>query len=101
MRIFIFSSKIWAKKVCIIHSKYGNNANFPKLPKKIPLSFVKNFYCYSITVVCIFSPSLHPTSAKPTSLPLDFVHVSFIVAPVNPSPHYPLPTPLWLLLDYS
>ena len=28
-----------------------------------------NFYCYSITVVCILSPSLHPTSAKPTSLP--------------------------------
>ena len=27
------------------------------------------FYCYSITVVCIFSPSLHPTPAKPTSLP--------------------------------
>ena len=31
--------------------------------------FFKNFYCYSITVVCIFSPSLHPTPSKPTSLP--------------------------------
>ena len=29
----------------------------------------KNFYCYSITVVCLFSPSLHPTPAEPTSLP--------------------------------
>ena len=69
----------------------------------LSLSF---FYCYSITVVCIFSPSFHPTPAKttthPTStLPLDFVHVSFIVVPVNPSPHCPLPTPLWLLLDGS
>ena len=27
-----------------------------------------NFYCYSITVVCLFSPSLHPTPAEPTSL---------------------------------
>ena len=27
------------------------------------------FYCYSITVVCLFSPSLHPTPAKPPSLP--------------------------------
>ena len=27
------------------------------------------FNCCSITVVCIFSPSLHPTPAKPTSLP--------------------------------
>ena len=25
------------------------------------LFFFKNFYCYSITVVCLFSPSLHPT----------------------------------------
>ena len=28
-----------------------------------------NCYCYSITVVCLFSPSLHPTPAEPTSLP--------------------------------
>ena len=28
-----------------------------------------NFYCYSVTVVCLFSPSLHPTPAEPTSLP--------------------------------
>ena len=28
-----------------------------------------NFYCYSITVICLFSPFLHPTPAEPTSLP--------------------------------
>ena len=28
------------------------------------LSIFKNFYCYSITVVCLFSPPLHPTPAK-------------------------------------
>ena len=33
------------------------------------ISFFKIQYCYSITVVCLFSPSLHPTTAKPTSLP--------------------------------
>ena len=27
------------------------------------------FFCFSITFVCIFSPSLNPTPAKPTSLP--------------------------------
>ena len=27
------------------------------------------FYCYSVTIVCIFSPSLHPIPANPTSLP--------------------------------
>ena len=69
-------------------------------------SIFKIFYCYSITVVCLFSPCLHPTPAEPTSsatstLPLDFVHVSFIAVPVIPSPHCPLPTPLWLLLDCS
>ena len=28
-----------------------------------------NFYWYSITVVCLFAPSLHPTPAEPTSFP--------------------------------
>ena len=64
-----------------------------------------NFYYYSITVVCRFSPSLHPTSAEPPSptstLPLDFVHVSFIVVPVITSPHCPLSTPPCRLLDCS
>ena len=58
------------------------------------VSFI-NFYCYSITLVCIFSQSLHPTPAEPTTLSLDFVHVSFIVVRVVPSPHCPLPTPIW------
>ena len=66
----------------------------------------KLFYCCSITVVFIFSPPLYPTPAKPTSspastLPFGFVHVSFIVVPENPSPHYSFPPPLWLLLYCS
>ena len=36
-----------------------------------------------------------------STLPLGFVHVSFIVVPENPFPNYPVPTPLWLLLDCS
>ena len=31
--------------------------------------YFKIFYCYSITVVCLFSRALHPTPAEPTSLP--------------------------------
>ena len=31
--------------------------------------FFFNFYCYSITAVCLLSPSLHPTPGEPTSLP--------------------------------
>ena len=57
-----------------------------------------NFYCYSVTVVCLFSPSLHPTQLNPppsptSTLPLGFVHVSFIVVPVIPSSHCPPPPP--------
>ena len=33
------------------------------------LYFKKKFYCYSIRVVCLFSPSLHPTPDEPISLP--------------------------------
>ena len=45
--------------------------------------------------------SLTPPPSPSSTLPLDFVHVSFIVAPIEPSPYYPLPTPLWLLLQCS
>ena len=48
-------------------------------------------------------PSTPPQPVPPPSptstLPLDFVLVSFILAPIDPSPRYTLPTPLWLSLD--
>ena len=54
------------------------------------------FYCCSITIVCIFSPPLYPTPNPPPSpastLPLGFVHVSFIVVPKNPFPTIPSPS---------
>ena len=31
--------------------------------------YLKKIYCYSVTVVCLFFPSLHPTPAEPPSLP--------------------------------
>ena len=40
-----------------------------KIAKAELIFFNFNFYCYSVTVVCLFSPSLHPTPANPTSLP--------------------------------
>ena len=46
-------------------------------------------------------PQPNPPPSPTSTLPLDFVLVSFIVALVDPSPHYPVPTPLWLLLDCS
>ena len=58
-------------------------------------------YCYSITVVCLFSPSLHPTPAEPPSLPHlppppgfgPCVLYSSSYNPFSPlsPPHYPLP----------
>ena len=46
-------------------------------------------------------PQVNPPPSPLSTLPLGFVHVSFIIVPENPSPHYPLTTPLWLLLDCS
>ena len=46
-------------------------------------------------------PQPNPPPSPTSTLPLDLVHVSFIVVPVIPSPHCPLPTPPWLLLDCS
>ena len=73
----------------------------------------KAFYFFFLIFIVIqlqlSAFSLHPstppqpnTPPSPTStLPLDFVHVSFIVIPVIPSPHSPLPTPPCLLIDCS
>ena len=57
----------------------------------------KRFYCCSSTAICIF-PQIYPHPSHrhlPPLIPspLDFIHVSFIVVPENPSPsppHYPL-----------
>ena len=73
-------------------SKLQLMQNQPKLP--VFLFFLFIFYCYSSTVVCLFSPALHPTPAEPTTLPhptlpLGFVHVSSIVVPVIPSSDCP------------
>ena len=66
--------------------------------------FFFNFYCYSITVVCLFSPSLHPTPAKPTSLP--HLHPPPWFCPCvlyssSCNPLFPLSPPPRLLLDCS
>ena len=56
------------------------------------------FYCYSIKVVSIFPPLLSPAlptpnlpvSILPASLPIVFVHGSFIQVPwIDPSPSFP------------
>ena len=46
-------------------------------------------------------PQPNPPPSPASTLPLDFVHVSFIAVPENPSPHCPFPPPLWLLLEFS
>ena len=77
------------------------------LRKKI---FCLNFFLIFIVIqLQLYAFSPHPSTppqpnpppSPPTTLPLDFVHVLFIVVPVILSPHCPLPTPSWLLLDYS
>ena len=80
------------------------------------MAYLKNLFFYNSQVLFLFSfliylflfsynclrflpiPPPHPSQSHLPPPPLGFVLVSFIVAPIDPSPHYPLPTPLWLLL---
>ena len=113
-------SPTWSLTMCTLYMFLGEPLFSPVIPLPPQLwslsvcSFLFNFhffkneliYFYSVTIVCIFSTSLQSNPASPTSLPHlyppnYFVHVSFIVAPIDPSPHYTLPTPLWLLLQCS
>ena len=60
--ILIFPSKIWAKNVSIIHGKI--RYLFPFVCACIYVSifhFFKIFIVIQLTVICPFSPSLHPT----------------------------------------
>ena len=65
---------------------YTNSLHFP--PDLC--TFLKNIYCYSITVVCLFSPSLHPTPAEPTSLPQLHPHPWFCPCVLYSSSYNPL-----------
>ena len=49
-----------------------------------------NFYFYSVTIVCIFSPSLHPTPASPTSLPHLYPPPWFCPCVLYSSSYWPL-----------
>ena len=55
-----------------------------------------NFYRYSITVVCLFTPSLQPTPTKSTSLP-HFHHplwlCPWVLYSSSCKPHFPLSPP--------
>ena len=81
------------------------------------LSYCTDFFCLYLFIfkffiviqlqLCAFSPHLstspqpNPSPSPTSTLPLHFFHVSFIVVPVIPSPHCPLPTPPCPLLDCS
>ena len=68
-------------------------------------------YFYSVTIVCIFSPSLHPTPASPTSLPYCYPPPWFCpcglysssyrpLSPLSP-PHSPLAIVTMFLISRS
>ena len=54
-------------KVFIFLRKRSKHPVFPV--HELNFFFCHFFFCYSITDVCHFSPSLHPTPGEPTSLP--------------------------------
>ena len=73
--------------------------NISSLVLPISFYFLKLFYCCSITVVCLFSPLVstppqpNPAPYPASTLPLGFVHVSYVVVPDNLSPITLLMTP--------
>ena len=64
---------------------------------------LKNYFIFVQLQLSAFSPypskppQPNPPPSPASTLPLGFVHVSFIVVPENPSPHCPYSPPLWLL----
>ena len=65
------------------------------------LLFLMNYFIVVQLQLSAFSPHHSPLLPEPnpppslaSTLPLGFVHVSFIVVPKNPSPHCPPPSPL-------
>ena len=92
---------------------YSSSIKHHASPWAIITLFFKNFYfyCYSITIVCIFSPFLHPTPANPTSLPHLYLPPWFCpcvlycssckpLSPLSP-PHSPLAIVTLLIKNIS
>ena len=82
----------------------GHVLNHVVLQQWFYFLFKKNFILIQLQLSAFSpdpstQPKLNPPPSSASTLPHDFVHVSFLVVPVNRSPHCPLPTPLWLLLD--
>ena len=59
--------------------------------KKIFFIFIQ-LQLYAFSPYPSIPPQLNPPPSPTPTLPLDSAPVSFIVAPIDPSPHYPLPT---------
>ena len=77
------------------------------LPLACSFLFFLNYFIVVQLQLSAFSPHQSPTPppnpppSLASTLHLGFVQESFIVVPENPSPHCPLHSSLWLLLDCS
>ena len=105
MNVTLFGSKVFEDEEIYFEQFF----TFTKLCSLLHLQLL-SFFNFNFVLLFNYScvpflpiPLPHPIRTPPPSptstLPLDFVHVPFIVVPVIPSPHCPLPTPPWLLLD--
>ena len=80
-------------------TKASTNTSGHRSPDIFFFLFFLNFYCYSITVVCIFSPPLDPPPAQPNSLPCFHPPPWFCLCVLSnsswkPFSHCPFPPPL-------
>ena len=108
MSSYTFNFAKWPRLyflVCLITCNYHPFKEF--IPSYYFGKFIFIVFYYCLLQLSAFSlhPS-HPAQPNPpaspaSTLPLGFVHVSFILVPEKPTHRYPLPTPFWLLLLVS
>ena len=89
-------------------SIFFNIINFMRIKSLVTHKYIKKNYFIVVQLqLSAFppqdfpQPKPNPPPSLASTLPLDFVPVSFIVVPEKSSPDCTLPPPLWLLLDCS
>ena len=75
---------------CVYLHRHLGSREVPPFLKKI---VVIQLQLYAFSPHPSTLPETKPPPSPTSTLPLDSVHVSFIVVPVIPSPHCPVPTP--------
>ena len=98
---------LWVSTMRIFGPNHLFFAQFVGLLQYIIFFQFLNYFIVMQLLLSAFSRHLstplqpNPPPSPASTLPLGFVHVSFIVVPENPSPHCHFSPAFWLSLDFS